>query len=363
MTARFTRNRRLGRSTACFIASVAMLLAVVPAEGAEAPPPDRGSPHPLAVAVNQGSRNAGAAPGRINTGESCAEGGDGGYWHYGYEAPLPNNVLTNTAPIPGDLRLNLDLHSEHHQVRTNPEPLGANPSNPTAFLLGDATRVSMSNRRGTVRLGLQSGDCASPTFAFDGTTASGSGVWGIVGSSGAYRQAVGSGIFALTASVAPGADNPWDLKLNGNISVLQPKLKVEVTETYWGFLGAHYALRWVSVIYKVTNIGQGDAFDVRLTGATSPTPGVALIGPIDGNIARGPLPQKLGDLSAGESERVVLRWQLPLPAKNPPCQLVILGCEFDNTLTFQVPDALDDVTVQSGTAHAKAPNLPPPVAR
>jgi len=342
-----------------------MLLAAVPANAAPAPPPppDLGTPHAFVAQVNQGSPGAGAAPGRINTDTSCAEGGNGGYWHYGYEASLPNNVLTNTAPIPGDMRLNLDLHSEKHQVRTAPEPLAANPSNPTAFLLGNATRVSLSNRRGTVRLGLRSGDCAAPTLAFDGTTASGTGVWNIVGSSGAYRQATASGTFALRASVAPGADNPWDLSLNGAISVLKPKLKVEVTDTYWGFLGAHYAIRWVSVIYKITNIGQGDAFDVKLTGATSPTPGIALIGPIDGNVPLGPIPQKLGDLSAGESERLVLRWQLPLPSNNPPCKLVILGCEFDNTLTFQVPDALDDVTVQSGTARAKAPNLPPPVAR
>lgn len=330
---------------------------------AQAPPPDRGTPHAFVAAVNQGSPGAGTAAGRINTGESCAEGGDGGYWHYGYEATLPNNVLTNVTPIPGDLRLSLDLHSEKHQVRTTPEPLAANPANPSAFLLGDSSRVSMSNRRGTVRLALESGSCEAPSLAFDGTSASGAGTWKIVGSSGAYRQAAGNGVFALTAGVAPGADNPWDLRLNGSIAVLKPKLKVEVTDTYWGFLGAHYALRWVSVIYKITNIGQGDAFDVRLTGATSPTPGVALIGPIDGNFPLGPIPQKLGDLSAGESERVVLRWQLPLPSNNPPCKLVILGCQFANTLTFQVPDALDDVTVQSGTANAAAPNLPPPVAR
>lgn len=355
--------RRLGFRRGAFVVLVAVSAINVPPSAADIPLPDRGVPHAFVAAVNQASPGAGAAAGRINTGESCAEGGKGGSWHYGYEASLPNNVLTNSAPIPGDLRLNLDLHSEKHQVRTAPEPLGAAPPDPTAFLLGDSSRVSMSNRRGTVRLALQSGSCDAPSLAFNGTTAAGNGTWGIVGSSGAYRQAAGSGTFALRADVAPGADNPWDLRLSGSIAVLKPKLKVEVTDTYWGFLGAHYALRWVSVIYKVTNVGQGDAFDVRLTGASSPTPGVALIGPIDGNVALGPIPQNLGDLSAGESERVLLRWQLPLPAKTPPCQLVILGCAFDNTLTFRVPDALDDVTVQSSTARAVAPNLPPPVAR
>jgi hypothetical protein len=305
--------------------------------------------------------------GRIDPGLSCAKGGEGGYWHYDYEAPLAKGVITGpNSTLVSTGRLHLDLHSEDRIVRATPgEPLGH------AWLQGTESAVTLSNQRGTVRMALQSAgangaDCdTAHSLTFDGITATGSGTWAITESTGSYREATGSGTSALRADVAPGADNPGQIDLSGNIAVLQPSLKLEVVDTYWAFLGAHYLLRYVTVIYRVTNTGPGDAFNVRLTAASSPTVGVKLVGrfPFDTSTqSLGPIPQYLADIPAGQSEIVRLRWGLPAPSGNPPCKFIILGCKFDTKLTFEMPDALDVLgPLKIATVQAKAPDFPPPV--
>ena len=304
--------------------------------------------------------------GRIDEGLSCARGGQGGYWHYDYEAPLAKGVITGpNSTLVGTSRLHLDLHSEQRIIRATPnEPAGA------AWLQGSGSGVTMSNQRGTVHMDLKStatgGTCGSPhTLGFDGITASGPLTWEITERTGSYRGATGSGTATLNAEVAPGADNPGRLDMTGGIAVLQPSLKLEVVDTYWAFLGAHYLLRYVTVIYRVTNDGPGDAFGVRLTAASSPTVGVKLVGPFPFDTSTqslGPIPQHLADIPAGQSEIVRLRWGLPAPSGKPPCKLVILGCKFDTKLTFEMPDALDVVgPLKTATVQAKAPDFPPPV--
>jgi hypothetical protein len=311
-----------------------------------------------------------AGVGTIDEGMSCATGGDGGYWHYDYEAPLAAGILTGpTSTLPGTSRLHLDLHSEDRIVRATPgEPLPGD-----AWLQGSESAVTMSNQRGTVKMRLRSvgassgADCdTAHSLAFDGITATGANLlWQITEATGSYREAVGTGTANLNAAVAPGADNPGRIDLNGTIAVLQPHLKLEVVDTYWAFLGAHYLKRYVTVIYRVTNDGTGDAFGVRLTAASSPTTGVKLVGPLPFNTATqslGPIPQHLADIPAGGSEIVRLRWGLPLPSGNPPCQLVVLNCQFDTKLTFEMPDALDVLgPLKVATVHAHAPSFPPPV--
>ncbi|MGH9273832.1 MAG: hypothetical protein ACRDZU_04215, partial [Acidimicrobiales bacterium] len=306
--------------------------------------------------------------GRIDPGLSCTEGGEGGYWHYDYEAPLASGVITGpTNPLLGTQRLHLDLHSEERIVRATPgEPLPAG-----AWLQGTESAVTFSNQRGTVRMDLRSaegdgGSCDSAhTLGFDGITATGGLTWEITETTGSYREAEGAGTATLRADVAPGADNPGQIDVAGNIAVLQPSLKLEVVDTYWAFLGAHYLIRYVTVIYRVTNDGPGDAFNVRLTAASSPTVGVQLVGPLPFNTSTqslGPIPQHLADIPAGQSEIVRLRWGLPNPSGDPPCNFIILGCKFDTTLTFEMPDALDVLGAPKvATVQAKAPDFPPPV--
>ncbi|MGH9282307.1 MAG: hypothetical protein ACRD0S_05165 [Acidimicrobiales bacterium] len=126
--------------------------------------------------------------------------------------------------------------------------------------------------------------------------------------------------------------------------------------SFWGRDGVDYAKRQVAVVYDVTNTGPGDSFGTFLQAASSPTPGASLIAIIingdnlliDGNTPVGTFPRALGDLATGETARVTLKWQLPLPAGNPPCGLVILGCEIDTTITFRVPDALDVPAARNG---------------
>jgi hypothetical protein len=352
-------RRRTGLAIAVAIAACA-----VTGTDAEASVDGLGTPRPFTVGVSS-ERGVG----RIDPGEACSEGGDGAYWHYDYESALPAGVITGpTNPLTGSARLHLDLHSEQGAVRATPtEPLPGR-----AWLEGTESTVTFANQRGTVGMRLRSVPAATGAgcdtahgLTFDGLSASGPFDWKITEATGSYREAAGSGTGTVTAAVAPGADNPFQLGLTGDIAVLQPNLKLEFVDSYWAFLGAHYAIRRVTTIYRVTNTGPGDAFGVRLTGASSATQGVKLVGPIpfDPSIkSKGPVPQFLADLPSGQSEIVRLRWDLPIPSGNPPCNLVILGCKFDTRLTFEMPDALDVVQAPlTSTITVKAPDFPPPV--
>lgn len=345
------------------------------AAGAQvAPGPVPGTPRAFTTTVGVGLANGRT---RIERSLGCGAGGDADYWHFASEAPLPAGVITGPlSTLAGDLRLAADVHSPNHAVRATPEPVPG-PADDSAFLLPAASRVALSNQRGTVKLRLNAGSCTAggQTLDFDGTTARTNekpGTWTIVSSSGSYRSAAGSGDFDLEADVSPGADNPWKLVLRGGVGVLQPALAVNLVETYWGRDGVDYAKRQMAVVYDVTNTGPGDSFGTFLQTASSPTPGASLIAIIingdnlliDGNTPLGTFPRPLGDLAAGETARVTLKWQLPLPAGNPPCYLTILNCQIDTTLGFRVPDALDVAATPdpSFTLRATAPNLPPPVS-
>ena len=346
------------------------------ATGAAPAPAVPGPPRPFTTTLGVGLANGRT---RIERSLGCSAGGDADYWHFQSEAALPAGVLTGAqSTLAGDARLSADVHSPSHAIRATPEPVAApGPVNDSAFLLPDASHIGLSNQRGTVKLALSSGTCApgAQTVDFDGTTAKTNekpGTWTIVSSSGSYRSAAGSGDFDLEADVSPGADNPWKVVLRGGVGVLQPALGVTLVNTYWGHDGVDYVKRQVAVVYDVTNTGPGDSFGTFLQTASSPTPGASLIAIIvngnnlliDGNTPLGTFPRSLGDLASGETARVTLEWQLPLPAGNPPCGLVILNCQFDTTLTFRVPDALDVALAPdpSFTLHAQAPNLPPPLS-
>ncbi len=318
----------------------------VAATGALGQPSASGSvggvpPVPVVVSVS-GANGAG----NIETpGRTCAEGGQGAYWNYDYSAPVVPGAFSKQ---PGDLRLHLALHSD--QVRfpgsLSPTP-GGGP--PRAFLLGDDSHASLANPRGTMKIRLRSGTCAAPSLDFDGITSAGAGTWEVSDGQGSYREASGSGAFTMRADVAPGADNPFTLQLDGQVNVLQPALKVEVLKAYWGSLGTDYLSRRVTVAYRVTNEGPGDAFGAKVLKVTSSTPGVVPLGGTN-------LP--LGDLEAGDTEVVAVRFQLGLLG---PCQLVILGCTFATTTHVDWFDALDVISQPSATTTAKAPTLPPPL--
>jgi hypothetical protein len=339
--------------TAALVASTTLLPGATPASSAAPPPPD---PFTLAATM---STNSGV--GRITTpGRPCGEGGDGAYWHYDYGSTLPGGTFANE---PSELRFHMDLHSD---VVTQAQPGVAQVTHgPSAFLLGEESHASLINKRGTIKVRLKSGTCASPSIDFDGTNATGAGTWVVGDTAGAYREATGNGTFAMAGQVSPGADNTGSLALNGTLNILKPSLKVEVVGTYWGFMGLDYALRRPTVIYKITNEGPGDAFGVRLVSATTPTAGAAALGPV---------PQKLGDLLKGESETVRIRFQLSVLTANvnvgpttyvnislQPCHLVVLNCTFRSTLGVEMPDALDRATTYTGTVDATAPAFPPPL--
>lgn len=328
-------TRRGARASAWIGVAVACALAVPTLAVAET-----GPPVPLHVSVS-GANGEGRieAPGR-----TCAEGGSGAYWNYDYGSRLAAGAFSAQ---PGDLRLHLALHSDQVRFPNTQEQVLS--EGPRAFLQGTDSLATLANSRGTLTLRLRSGTCDVPSLTFDGVSAAGPGAWEVEGGDGSYRDATGSGTFALAADVAPGADNPFSLQLDGAVAVLQPQLGVEVLSTYWGSLGTDYLSRRVTVVYRITNTGQGDAFNATVASITSSTQGVTPLGATN---------LRLGDLPAGDSEVVQVRFQLGLLG---PCKLVILGCQFTTSTKVSWSDALDVVSQPAATSSAKAPTLPPPL--
>jgi hypothetical protein len=307
----------------------------------------QGSPQPLVVSVS-GTNGVG----RIMTpGRACSAGGTGNYRHYGISTSLAPGALSQ---LTGTLDGSLDIHHDGQEPPVGPVQGGA-------FLLGTQSHVTLSNYRGAVQLLLQGGQCASPTspltFSADGHQVNAGPFTGSFAvnadpstTNGSYTGTTGSGTYTLSAGIAPGADNPWSLALNGTISIREPALQATVASVFWGNLGLDYVTRTVSVTYQVTNSGTGDAFGASLVSTSSPTNGVTPLGP---------QPQALGDLPAGQSAQVTVRYQFGLLA---PCALVILNCKFSSVVTVSLPDALDVAATRNATLPVSAPALPPPLS-
>lgn len=260
----------------------------------------------------------------------CDRGGSATHHHVS-DQPLPGGVLSQLA---GTVRTNLDFHFA-----------GSGPGH----LVGEQSQAALANQRGAVGLQLTAGSCANPIVAFDGTTATGSGTWAIEPSAtnGAYREATGSGTFTISTTFAPGNDNPWSLAFTGDITVLQPALKVELVRSFWGHLGADYAGRVVTVIYKLTNTGPGDAFRVQLLPPGTKT-GIV---PIE------VFPTDLDDLSAGETVIVTARYKIGIRGQHDGPLLV--RRQFDTTIAAVMPDALDVPATKSEVVTVTAPAYPP----
>lgn len=253
----------------------------------------------------------------------CASGGDGASWRYNYSAALTPGDFSQQ---PGTLSLALDLHSEGF------EDLAAN-----AWLPPGTNAATITNARGTATLAMTSGTCDSPTISFDGSTASGTGVWS-VGGTGAYRDMTGGGTFALNqAQVGPGSTNPFQLNLSGSVAVPSPVLDVEVARAAWTRSPdprTHRAL----VEYRVLNVGPGDAFGVRVAGNSSPTPGVT---PVTA------LPVQVPDIPAGGSAIVELHYDIAKPCK--------AGCPIETELSINFADALDVPDVFAKSLSLRVP--------
>ncbi len=332
--------------TTCLGLIVTVVPTLAPAIAGAAPAP-QGSPQPLAVTM-VGSNGVGRI---MSPGRACADGGTGNYRHYSISALLPSGVLSQ---LTGTLDGSVDVHHDGQEPPVGPVQGGA-------FLLGTQTHVTLSNTRGAVQLVLQGGQCTSPTspltFSADGHQINAGPFTGAFTVSpdpsttnGSYTGATGSGTYTLSAGVAPGADNPWNLALNGSLAIREPALTVTAVSVFWGNLGLDYVTRTVSVTYQVTNSGAGDAFGTSLVSTSSPTNGVTPIGP---------QPQALGDLPAGQTTQVTVRYQFGLLA---PCAVVILNCKFSSVVTVSLPDALDVGATRSATVAITAPALPPPLS-
>lgn len=179
------------------------------------------------------------------------------------------------------------------------------PSYDGAWLPPGQSSVLIENTRGALTLALASGSgaCGENSLEFNGTTASGSGTWSAKDGAGSYRQATGSGNFSVTATVAPGADNPFQITLSGSISVLDPSVGVELVGASWD-RGSESGPHDATVTYRLTNTGPGDSFGVRVVDSTTE------------------------------------------------------GCVFDTTLYVEMPDALDHPATFSALVHVVVPTPP-----
>jgi len=301
-----------------------------------------------ASSTNPGSISVSASDGAGNSttpGRSCADGGAGASWHYDYGAKLAANSFSK---LDSEARVHLDLHSDTQRY-TNAS--GAYLPGTTAFLQGNESHLSILNQRGSVKVRLRSGDCGAPSLNFNGSFANGAGTWALDSGTGAYRgvTSAGGGFALNTAEVNPGADNALSVALSGTFTVPDPSLKLEVVKTYWGSVGTDYLTRRVTVLFKVTNNGPGDAFGATFQSHGSQTLGV---------VPMGPVPQPLFDLPAGASQTVKVRYQFGLFG---PCFLILFACNFQASATVNMPDAFDIPHVMSATVPAKAPSLPPPL--
>jgi hypothetical protein len=294
----------------------------------------------VAAVVTTGGADAAARPLQVSVsgdqaevrrpapgGLPCARGGSDSF-HQFAETALAGGKLSN---LPGTLRLNLDAHADDATK---------------AYLVQGGSHATLVNPRGTVRLAFTAGSCADQTLAFDGTTLSGSGTWAVDPDATTDAYA-GAGTFQLSADLGDGGPNPWSLDLDGALAVRQPDVKVELVRSYWGRLGADYAGRLATVVYRVTNTGAGDAFRAKLVKATSTT----------GIVAVEQFPTELDDLAPGESVLVTVRYKVGLKGqrKGP----LLTGREFDTTLTLLLPDALDAGAPRDVTLTVSAPAFPP----
>ena len=288
-----------------------------------------------------------STPGRSCSDGTGADRGTGAYWHYDYGAALAANTLSS---LESTARVHLDLHSDTQRYQN---ATGVYAPGATAFLQGNESHASFLNQRGSIKVRLSSGTCDAPTLTFNGSNASGGGVWVLDSGTGAYRDVTSpGGTFALAnAEVNPGADNALSLSLvTGSFAIPDPSLKLEVLKTFWGGLGTDYLTRRATVQFRITNTGPGDAFGATLQSTSSPTPGVTPLGPT---------PQALFDLPSGKSTIVQVRYQFSL--LSGPCALILLNCNFQASATVNFPDAFDAAHVLSATVATKAPNLPPPL--
>lgn len=292
------------------------------------------APVPVSIHVT-GANGAGRS---TQPGLACSAGGDGAAWHYGYEAPVPAGTFGG---LPTSVRLNLDVHGEL-------TGFSGGGGAPNGFLQGDESTASLVNERGTVVLRLSDGgSCDDRTAQVSSTSVTTSGTWDVDSGSGAFESASGSGTFTVTAGIAPGADNPFTLDLNGSVDVAAPELRVTLVRTFWGNLGLDFLTRNPTVVYRVTNIGAGDAFATQVTAAGSGAPGVHVVGGV---------PVPLGDLAPGESAVFSVRYRFDLLG---PCALILLGCRFNAGIRTSMVDGFDRPLTELDGVLVETPLLAP----
>lgn len=159
------------------------------------------------------------------------------------------------------------------------------PVDGTGFIPGNDGRLALSvagpgGRNGTAFFDTaSSGSCSNADIsltdldATDPTSQQASGSLPIVatGGLGALRGLTGSGTIDFTLDLTPGADNAAQIAANLDLDVLDPQVSVASGFGRWDNLSS-YLNRKLRVWVTLRNAtGAGDAFQVRITGASGGT--------------------------------------------------------------------------------------------
>jgi hypothetical protein len=270
--------------------------------------------------------------------------GDGPSWRYEYTG----DMTAATGPLGGIWSGTVEAHDA-----------GANK----AFSQPGAGHIRLTTPdRGSLDLNLGGGDCTNAplTIGSDGNgdpTVSGSiplTAAGAGGGTGALRNVTGSGTASLAPiGVGPGADNTAKININANLTALAPNLVVgDPVAQYIGIIDFLAGNATVSI--PVSDVGPpatvGDAFDVKVTGATVSPYGTL----IDNSLIRltigiaGPTtgpPISLGRIDNGSAATAVVRIAHTVP-----------NATYVLTVTTQGRDALDGL--QAPTTQYKSFTTP-----
>jgi hypothetical protein len=191
--------------------------------------------------------------GRFDDTLSCADGGDGPSWRYGY-----SGLTSGGAPLAGVWTGTVEVHASGRG---------------SAFVpAGDGRLALRSDRGGTAHLEFGRGGCDEAELTL-GTDANGepvaTGTLPIAATDGdgTLRGLQGSGTATFSFGLGAGADNPASLSFSGAFTVDPPVLAVTDAVPYYASVADFIARRATVNVFVKAADGAGDAYAVRLTAA------------------------------------------------------------------------------------------------
>ena len=211
--------------------------------------------------------------GSFNDRLDCAEGGAGDTWRYQWEDQLATDA---SGVLAGRWNGTFEVHRAPGGAFV---PAGDGHLSLTVAGPGGRSGTALFDTAGN-------GSCANAplTLVTDPGAEQVSGSLPIVatGGLGALRGLTGSGTVNLTLELTPGSDNAATIATTANLDVADSAIAVASGSARWANLTAWLQHRLTVSVNLANAAGAGDAFEVKITGATGgafdglPAPGAAL---------------------------------------------------------------------------------------